>query len=105
MKGLKNLLKQMGLSAYGNRPQLIQKLTSYEASITGAFNDRLQDAKHKMAVIKAAQNNQPIRPLLASIKPLLGSYWAPIRPHITPSGPPKTKNNVSKVSKVSAEDL
>jgi len=58
--GLKDLLKQMGLSTFGNRQALVDRLVAYQPSITKAFGERLQDAKHKTAVTKAVQNNQPV---------------------------------------------
>jgi hypothetical protein len=88
--GLKDLLKQMGLSGYGNRPQLIQRLISYEGSVTGAFNDRLQDAKHKLAVTQAVQKGEPVSDEVLKDYPDLTLY-------ARPRGSEMYKNAVTKM--------
>ena len=75
--GLKNLLKQMGLSTYGNRAQLVQRLVSYEGGVTGAFNERLQDAKHKLAVTQAVMKGEPVSDEVLKDYPDLTLYARP----------------------------
>ena len=54
------ILKQLGLSATGQKWQLAEKLARYEADTIKAFNQRLQDLKHQAAVTKAVQQRKEV---------------------------------------------
>ena len=55
------ILKQLDLSGYGQKWQLVEKITRYTPDIVQAFNRRLQDAKHQTAVTNALRQGKDVR--------------------------------------------
>ena len=77
VKQLQELAKSIGAAKSGNKANLVANILDYEPSITKAFNKRVQNIKHKSAVLKALQNNEEVDPKVLKDYPDFAAYSAP----------------------------
>jgi hypothetical protein len=71
---LEPILKQLGISNYGQKWQLVDRITRYAPDIIKAFNQRLQDAKHQAAVTNALRQGKDVRDEVLKDYPELTPY-------------------------------
>jgi hypothetical protein len=77
VKQLQDFAKSIGVAKSGDKANLIANILNYEPSINKAFNRRVQDAKHRQAVLKALQNNEEVDPKVLKDYPEYAAYSAP----------------------------
>jgi hypothetical protein len=77
VRQLQELAKQIGVAKSGNKAGLVSAISNYAPSIANQFNRRVQDIKHKSAVINALRNNQPVSAAVLKDYPDLAAYSQP----------------------------
>jgi hypothetical protein len=77
VRQLQELAKQIGVAKSGNKAGLVSAISNYAPSIANQFNRRVQDIKHKSAVINALRNNQPVSAVVLKDYPDLAAYSQP----------------------------
>ena len=77
VRQLQELAKQIGVSKSGNKAGLVASIANYAPSVTKEFNKRVQNIKHKSAVVNALRNNQPVSDAVLNDYPDLAAYSQP----------------------------
>jgi hypothetical protein len=77
VRQLQELAKQIGVSKSGNKDGLVASIANYAPSVTKDFNRRVQNIKHKSAVVNALRNNQPVSDAVLKDYPDLAAYSQP----------------------------
>lgn len=77
VRQLQELAKQIGVSKSGNKAGLVASIANYAPSVTKEFNRRVQNIKHKSAVVNALRNNQPVSDAVLNDYPDLAAYSQP----------------------------
>jgi len=74
---LGEFLEAVGQSAYGQKYQLVERLLKHEGSVMGKFYDKLQDLKHRAAVLNEARAGKPISEEVLKDYPDVAAYSLP----------------------------
>jgi hypothetical protein len=77
VRQLQELAKQIGVSKSGNKAGLVSSIANYAPSVLKNFNSRLQDAKHKAAVLNALRNKEQVSDEVLKDYPDFAVYVAP----------------------------
>lgn len=70
-------LEAIGQSKFGKKYELVDRLLKHEGNVMGKFYDKLQDLKHKAAIINQARAGKPISEEVLKDYPDVAAYTLP----------------------------